>query len=148
MSSKPVIADEPAAGLTFKEKSLWVTLVSTVVLYGYYFVRALQIGDGDPGAAGGLFLAVVIVFTAIHVVINAALAIHRRPERSDERDRAVARKAAAFGYYVMMTGLWGTLGVAVLRLGAFWFVHAGLFTIVTAEIVRCAAQLAYYRRGA
>jgi hypothetical protein len=48
----------------------------------------------------------------------------------------------------MMTGVWCTLGVAALQLGAFWFVHAGLFTIIAAEIVRCAAQLAYYRRGA
>ena len=148
MSNEPVIAAEPAPGLTFKEKTLWVTLVSTVVLYGYYFVRALQIGEDHPGGVGALFVGVVIVFAALHAVVSAALALHQRPERTDERDRRVAQRAARIAYYVMMTGLWTALSVAAMTRSTFWFIHAGLLTIVISEIVHCAAQLVYYRRGA
>jgi hypothetical protein len=147
MSNKPDIADEPDAGLSFKEKSLWVTVVSTVVIYAYYFWRVIEIGDGDPGAVAGLFVGIVIAMTVLHVVTHAAMAIYRRPEHTDERDRRIAVIGARNAYYVLMTGVWGALGVTVLQLGAFWFAHAGLLAVVLAELTRCGSQLIHYRRG-
>ncbi len=147
MSSKHVIADEPGAGLTFKEKSLWVTLVSTVVIYAYYFWRAIELGEGEPGRVGGLFVGAVVLMILLQVVVTAALALHRRPEQTDERDRRIAQAGARNAYYVLMTGVWGALGVAALALGTFWLVHAALLAVVLGEITRCASQLVYYRRG-
>lgn len=147
MSGKHVIADEPGAGLTFKEKSLWGTLVSTVVIYAYYFWRALELGDGEPGRVGGLFVGAVVALIVVQVVVTAALALHRRPEQTDERDRRIAQAGARNAYYVLMTGVWGALGVAALALGTFWFAHAALLAVVLGEVTRCASQLVYYRRG-
>lgn len=147
MSNKPVMAEESEAGLTFKEKSLWVTLVSTVVIFGYYFVRARQLDD-VPGVAGVLFAGLVIVFAVLHAVVHAALALHKQPERTDERDRWVSAKASRISYIVLMTGVWGALGVAAMQLGTYWVAHAALLAIMLGEVSNCAAQLVYYRRGA
>ena len=141
------MADESRAGLSFKEKSLWVTLVSTIAIFGYYFARALQLDD-VPAVAGVLFAGVVIVFAALHAVVHAALALHRRPERTDERDRLVSAKASQISYVVLMTGVWGALGVAAMQLGTYWVAHAALLAIMLGEVSNCAAQLIYYRRGA
>ena len=82
--------------MTFREKTLWSSLVSTVVLYAYYFWRVLQIGDGDPGRVGGLFLQIVVVMIVLQIVITAAMAIHRRPEKPDERDRRISMLATRY----------------------------------------------------
>jgi hypothetical protein len=144
MSNKVDIADEP--GMTFREKSLWTTLVSIVVLYAYYFWQVLR--DSDPVRIGALFLQIVIAMIAVQIVVTAALAIHRRPEKPDERDRQIAMRATRYAYYVLMTGVWGALGAGAMSLGTFWVAHAALLAIVLAEVTRCAAQLVHYRREA
>ncbi len=133
--------------MTFREKSLWVTLVSTVVVYTYYFWRVIQIGDGDPGHLGRLFLGVAIVMIVTQAVIHAALAIHRRPEARDERDRSIALVSTRNSYYVLTTGVWAALTVCAMSVATFWIAHVALLAIVVAEITRCATQLVYYRRG-
>jgi hypothetical protein len=146
MSNVSDIADEPGAGLTFKEKSLWVTLIATSAIYGAYFWHVLS-SDAGPGRAGAWFASTVVAMIAVHLISHAALALHRRPERSDERDRQIARIGARNAYYVLMSSTWGALGVAATALGTFWCVQAVLAAIVIAELTRCASQLVYYRRG-
>jgi hypothetical protein len=146
MSMKPVIEESPP-GLSFREKSLWISLLSTVAVYVYYFWRALAVGDRDPARAGMLFAMVVVLLIAVQVVGHVALAVHRRPEREDERDRRIATLAARNGYYVLMTGVWFGLGVAALSLGTFWYAHALLLAVVVAEVVKSGSQLVYHRRG-
>lgn len=130
---------------TFREKSLWVSLVATLAIYAYYFVRVLQLGDHDPGRVAGLFLGAVAVMIVVQVVINAALAIHRKPERADERDRQFSLVASRISYYVLMTGVWAALTVGALQLGTFWVIHAGLAAIVLGEVTRCGVQVYLYR---
>lgn len=148
MSNKLAMVDEPGPGLTFREKSLWVQIASTVVIYAYYFWRAVAIGETDPGQVGVLFGVVVVVMVAVQAVVHAALVRHRRPEVADERDRRIAVKAARNAYYVLMTGVWGALGLIALTAKPFWVAHAALLAIIVAELVRFASQLVYYRRGA
>jgi hypothetical protein len=145
MSNEPDIA-EPAPGLTFKEKTLWVTLISTLVLYAYYFWRVVDFHE-NPWEAGDLFFAVILIYGAIHVVVLGALAAYKRPEKKDQRDREIAQKGARNAYFVLQAGVWGALGVAALSFGAFWFIHAALLAVVIAEVVYNASQLVYYRRG-
>ena len=142
------MAGEPPLRLTFREKSLWVTLVSMIGLYTYYFVRVLQIGEGDAGQVAGLFIGTVIVMVISQAIIHAAMAIHRRPEKPDERDARIAMMSTRVAYYVLMAGVWAALSVCAMPpVGRFWVAHAGLLAIVVAEITRCATQLILYRRG-
>lgn len=142
MSSK-----EDTPGLAFQEKSLWISTVANVVIYAVYFARALAIGDSDPARVGALFGQAVILLVVVMVAGNVILAVHRRPERADERDRRIAVLAARNAYYVLATGAWLALCVTALSLGAFWAAHAVLFALVVAEVTKSASQLVYYRRG-
>lgn len=137
------MADAP--GLSFREKSLWLTLASIVVIYAYYFVRVLQLGASP--VVGVLFAKTVIAMIVVMSVSHAVLAIRQQPERADERDREIAKKATQIAYYVLMTGVWCALGVAAMAAGTFWFAHAVLLAVVLGEITGYAAQLVFYRRG-
>jgi hypothetical protein len=143
MSNK--VDDEP--GASFHEKSLWITLGAIVLVYAFYFWRALAIGDSDPGRVGALFGEVVVVLIAIMSVSHAVLAIRHRPEPTDERDRRVATLAARNAYYVLTSSGFCALGVAALSVGTFWYAHALLLALVLGEITKTASQLVYYRRG-
>jgi hypothetical protein len=145
MSIKQDIA-EPGPPLSFQEKSLWVTLLSTLVIYGGYFLRALTAG-GDREQVGTLFVTVVGLLVFVQLAAHVVLAAHKRPEGKDERDRQIGLVAQRNAYYVLMTGIWLGLGVASMSLGRFWYAHALLFAVVIAEVTRCGSQLVYYRRG-
>jgi uncharacterized membrane protein len=149
MSRTPSTTDD-SPGLSFQEKSLWLTLAANILVYAYYFWRVLAIGDDDPARLGALFGAIVVLLVVLLVAGHVALAIHARPARADqkdERDRRIALHGTRIGYYVLTTGVGATLGVASMSLGTFWTAHAALLSLVLAEISKCAAQLVYYRRG-
>jgi len=130
---------------TFREKSLWVSLLATLAIYAHYFIRVLQLGEGEPGRVAGLFIGTVIAMIVVQVVVTAALALHKKPERADERDRQFSLVASRISYYVLMAGVWGALTVGALQLGAFWVIHAGLAAIVLGEVTRCGVQVYLYR---
>lgn len=142
MSSK-----EDTPGSSFQEKSLWVSTVANLAIYAVYFARAIAIGDRDPARVGALFGEAVVLLVVVMVVSHAVLAIHRRPERRDERDRRIAVLAARNAYYVLATGAWAALCVIAMSLGAFWAAHAVLLALVVAEVTKGVSQLVYYRRG-
>ncbi len=138
---------EPRAPLTFREKSLWVVVLSTSVVYAFYFWRAVSIGSAEPWRVGGLFVEAVILLVALQIAGQIAIALRSHPERDDERDRLIATAATRNAYWVLVAGAWLVIGVAVLSLGTFWAVHAMLLAIVLAELTRWASQLFYYRHG-
>ena len=137
--------DIEESGLSFREKSLWITFVATLVVYAYYFWRVLSIGD-EPARVAALFLQVVFALVVVIVAGNIAISVRHRPESSDERDQAYALRAARIGYYVLATGAFCALAVAAAG-KTFWTAHAILAALVLAELVKDGSQLFYYRRG-
>jgi len=150
MSNKADTADE-GAGLSFQEKSLWLSLFANLAVYAYYFWRALALGRDNPDAVGALFATTTILLIVILIVGNAALALHARPSRAeqqkDERDRRIALYGARNAYYVLASCGFGALVVTAMSLGTFWTAHALLAGLVLAEITKSGSQLVYYRRG-
>ena len=138
---------EGRPGLTFHEKSLWISLLATIVLFSYYFWRAFSIGSAGAGHVGVLFVEVVILAIVIQIVCHIAVAIYKRPERTDERDRRIALAATRNSYYVLAVGAWCVLGVAVMSFGTYWIANALLLALVVADLSRLGSELAYYRRG-
>ena len=145
MSNKPDISVEAPPPLSFREKSLWVMLCSIVAVYAYYFWHVITRGEDG---AGVLFVGTVIAMAVIQSVAAIAMAIHRRPEKSDERDKHIALIATRISYYVLQTGVWVALATCVLPVSKFWVAHVGLGAVVLAELTSCVVQLVHYRRGA
>ena len=135
-----------------KEKSAWLALVAMLVAYVPFFAFAAVSPPGPPP-----YLRVLAALAAVSVLRLLILGVGhlifrlRSPQDArapaDERDRAIARKAASAAYYLLMA--------ATLAVGCFmpfytagWdIVRATLLAVVAIEIVRCALIVVGYRRG-
>ena len=158
--------------LSFPEKVIWVNLITTVLLMGYYLITVIT-QNLDGGAAAWLYLKVVFWVIVIEIVVISILAAREKRQKGDERDKIIETRGYKWGYFVMLTGLiaalWQTAvraigdslvdhpemseGVAqfLVKLSEhsspFLIIHIMLITLVLAEITKASAQLFYYRRG-
>lgn len=139
--------------MAFREKIAWLTLATMLVAYIVYF------GFVGPAVGFGERRMLDIVWSfgpvaaahGIAVIAGAILiAVSARKEaeaRADERDRAIARRGATIGYYVLILGMIVVGGIMPFSEPPWKIVNAALLAIVLAEIVNNAVVLLSYRRG-
>lgn len=158
--------------LSYREKVLWVNLITTVVFLGYYFLSVLT-HDLSAEQAIWLYLKVVFWIVIIEVVVLTILASLSRPEKPDERDRTIEARAYKIGYIIAMAGL----GIAIWQVSVnalaekvqelpdsgealanlvsvftqtatpYITINIILVILAIAEIAKAGTQLYYYRRG-
>ena len=146
-------------GFSFKEKSVLISLLAVLVVYGAYFFNLVS-GQGDATLQAMLheMIGIVVALVFIHIVFYSVISLDDQPEEDDERDRAVARRAAMFGYNVLfvvvlltylrvlITGAWSEEDPDV-TVSLFETANLLLAGLVGSEAVYYAAQLFFYRRG-
>lgn len=139
--------------MAFREKSAWLTLVTMVVAYTIYFTMiGLAARGGEPHLLDIIWIFGPIAATQGLAVIAGSifLALQSRGEArapADERDRAIARRAANIAYYVLLVGMILVGVVMPFTDTPFRTVNAALLAIVLAEATRYAFVLLSYRRG-
>lgn len=140
--------------MAYREKLAWLELIGMVIAYGAYFVA---VGLVDPATGRMETLTYVALFgaaTAIRLLILGSGWLALRAQmgsearaKPDERDRAIARRGASIGYYVLL-GLMLWVGVVLPLTDTGWAVaNSALAAIVIAEIVRDMMVVISYRRG-
>jgi hypothetical protein len=117
--------------ITYQEKSIWGSLIATLIVYGHYFA------SGSHGLIG-----TIVVLVVIQIVCQSAIALASKPEPTDERDRLIADKACRNGYFVLVTGV-----IVCMNVGINLGVNALLMALVAAEIGKSITQLYLYRQG-
>lgn len=153
--------------MTFREKTLWVSLVSTVLVWGWYFSAVLpQLVSGriTPAPTFGGFIYAVVMLTAIQVVAAIVIALWRPSEaevRADARDRDFSASAARPAYAVLSVLIVMIMlavpsiilaaprldpGAPAGMLAAIYIANAMLGALVIAHLVYAGWQLARYRR--
>lgn len=135
--------------LSFHQKSLWLMLISLVLVFGAYFATALPARgmnvEPENVLAFGLAVAVLVVAQIVgHIMIAI---VDRRPE-TDERDRAIGLKGMRNASYALSTVVFFALCTAVLVEGNFAFTHVLLGGWVLAQLIEIGSQLVLYRLGA
>jgi uncharacterized membrane protein len=139
--------------VTFREATIWIHLIATVLAFGTYFTQVGRLfarGAADPAAISGLFIVAVIVLAVIEALTHTLLYLAARRSDAppaDERDRTIALHASRNGYLVLIIGVW-------IVLGTWWLpwsdpllaVNLLLLAFVLAEAVRFGSQLVGYRR--
>jgi uncharacterized membrane protein len=90
--------------MSFREKHLWISIVTTVAIWGFYYWRLIEaIGAGgltDPRFAfltGGLFIGCLVVVSVVEIILTLlATATTRKAEREarDERELLASLKAS------------------------------------------------------
>ena len=99
--------------MPFKEKIAWISVVTTILVWGTYFAFVV-IGMAHGQSLGrenliGFFAATVIQIGLVVVasIVTAVTAPQDASAGSDERDKAIARGSSATAYPVLLVGVVG-----------------------------------------
>lgn len=136
--------------MSFREKSAWISLLSILAVYAFYF--GVMVSPGAHSAVGhfGSLLATVIALVIVQVVLTTAAAVFAPKEASaprDERDRLIELRATQFAYAGLATGIACACCFGALDPPIVFDTNALLFVLVTAELMRSACQIVQYRRS-
>jgi len=137
--------------MSFREKSAWISMLSMLAIYGFYFWSVIHAGAQAGGFHFGGLLETIIALVVVQIVLTVAAAIFTPKEAKaprDEREKLIELRAMRVAY----SGLATSVALACF-FGAFdppilFNTNALLFMLVTAEILRSACQIVQYRRSA
>ncbi len=138
--------------MSFREKSTWVLLAATVIVYGWYFATTLgeALGSATPPVVDNVRLfGAVVVMVVLSIVAHIVIAIlsPKEADAADERDRLIELRGDQRGGFLMTVALFSTMGLAMTDASVFWIAHAALAGLVVSEIVKAVFKLIDYRRG-
>jgi hypothetical protein len=137
--------------MPFKEKIAWISVTTTILVWGAFFGFALSTRWHLPGpvyfAAFGGAMVVQAILATVASIAAAVLAPKDASAGGDERDRRIAHRSYAFAYPVLLVLIVCAAGSVHLGVHAIGIAYEIMGAIVLAEIVHYGAQIAGYRRG-
>ena len=137
--------------LSYREKSLYASLVAELVVYGPYFFLHRQ---NSVNKVAGMIVSIIV----LQIILQSIIAAVTRNRTTDERDRLIELRGYRAGYLMlvslMVLGL-GLLWVHAIQGGfpiqkpwvALHFLNVFFCMVVIADITKTAAQIVSYRRG-
>ncbi|WP_158768515.1 hypothetical protein [Paraglaciecola sp. L1A13] len=154
--------------MSFKEKSIWVSLVTTVFIFSYYFISLQSLADlpvnETKQIAGELLLKAIIMMIIVEIIFHIIIAIFNpddAQQKADERDKLYQLKANSIGYSFLILGVMISLGhillneflaptdtSEVIQVFPLLTAHILLFSFIISELARFTSQLFFYRKGA
>lgn len=135
---------------SFEEKSVWIQLISMVVVLGSYLVKAagmLSEGITDIMAYLPLFLAAVFLLVTVLVAGHIVAAIAGGPEESDERDRLIGWRAESRSSWILSVGVLAALVGLIRSVDNVLIAHLLLVSMLLTDVAKYVFQIIYYRRG-
>ena len=137
--------------MSFRERTAWISVLSILAIYGYYFWSHIHLGPQPGGVYVDGLLETIIALVIVQTALTVAAAIFTPKEAKaprDEREQLIALRAMRVAY----SGLATSVALACF-FGAFdppivFNTNALLFVLVTAEILRNGCKIIQYRRGA
>ena len=148
--------------MSFREKTAWASLLTTVAIWGPYFfdvIRLLKLHKLTAGNILGMFIGAVFLQVVIQIVIAIVMALWSKEEPKDERDVIIEAKASknayfVLGFFTMFAICWIFVCalIAGTEIAGQWTTPLMIsqmvfFCFVMAETTRFASQIVSYRRG-
>jgi len=148
--------------MCFREKSAWVSLISTLAVFAPYFRFVFSKAANNEltrGAVIGAFIGAVVLQTVIQITVHIGIAIASKRDREDERDAAIDAAAQRNAYVVLgcltVVAAFGltTMSATSARSGApeppspVLIAQILYLCFVVSELTRFATQVARYRLG-
>ena len=139
--------------MPFREKSAWITLISTLLCAGLYF-GAIATGRIERFSMSAFHYALfcIILLIVLQVVLHFLAAfMSPRDARAplDEREQIFEIRARSVGYYVLMTWMFGLIFAVhfpvVRKIDVVFICMLGM---VVATIAVAVTQIIQFRRGA
>ncbi len=153
--------------MSFKEKSAWISLLTTIAIFGYYFFNIWGL-SGVPEVeareqAKDLLAYVIILTIIVETVFHSMLAAtnHKAAKLgADERDKLLEYKSNNIGYTILAVGVVIVIGRMVfLEFNTgftdyesslqipFLTIHMLILVFILSEVGRFGALVFHYRRG-
>ncbi|MCH9680027.1 MAG: hypothetical protein K0V04_01235 [Deltaproteobacteria bacterium] len=135
---------------SFEHKSVWITLVSLIVVLVAYSIPAgylLASGITIMAPYVGLFIAAVVLQIVIMIFGHIAAALVSRPEEADERDRLIEWRSEHYSSWVLGAGVFMAMMLLATPIAKVWPTHLLLVSMFLAEILKATLRLVSYRRG-
>jgi dipeptide/tripeptide permease len=140
-----------AIGLSYREKSLYASLVAELLVYGPYFFLHQQ---NSVNKVAGMIISIIV----LQIILQSVIAAVSRHRLTDERDRLIELRGYRAGYLtitsLMVVGLgmlWFHATVGNLRMDSrmmgLHFLSVFFGMLVVADITKTAAQIVAYRRA-
>jgi hypothetical protein len=140
-----------AISLSYREKSLYASLATELLVYGPYFFLHQR---NSVNKVAGMIIAIIV----LQIILQSIIAAFTRNRITDERDRLIELRGYRAGYLTIVS-------LMVLGLGMLWF-HAtvghhqlenrmvGLHflsvffgMLVIADITKTATEILSYRKA-
>jgi hypothetical protein len=137
--------------MPFREKSAWISILSMAAIYGFYFWSVIQAAPHLAGFHFGGLVGTVVALVIVQIVLTIAVAIfspHDAQAPRDEREKLIELRATRVAYAALASGVVLAVFFGGLNPPIVFNPNALLFILVCAEILRSAAQIFQYRRGA
>lgn len=137
--------------LSYREKTLYASLVAELVVYGPYFFLHQQ---NSVNTVAGMIAAIIV----LQIILQSVIAALTRNRVTDERDRLIELRGYRAGYLtlasLMVIGLgmlwfhatFGHLQLDSRRIGLH-FLNVFFGMLVIADITKTAAQVMGYRKA-
>jgi hypothetical protein len=139
------------SGLSYREKSLYASLLAELVVYGPYFFLHRQ---NSVNTVAGMIVAIIV----LQVILQSVIAALTRNRVTDERDRLIELRGYRAGYFTLASLM--VLGLALLwfhatvghlqldsRMVGLHFLSVFFGMLVISDITKTAAQLVAYRKA-
>lgn len=149
--------------MTYRENSVTVSLVSYVLILGYYVVNWLSMYQAEGLNSAVIFKLWAIVIVAgivlnivgnilTSIVLSIVHAIKTQSDKEprfveDERDKLIGLKGSKAAYIAFSIGVFLAMLAFVFGQPALVMFSLIIFFSITAEIISDVLQLRYYRRG-
>lgn len=135
--------------LSFQEKTLWLMFASLLTVFAYYFGTVLPSDAVNVAPQQiAVFVFAIVVLVIMQIAGHIVMAIVDRRTETDERDRLIRLTGTRNAGYVLATGVFLALCLALISEGNFVFTHVLLGFWVLAQLVEIGSQLLLHRRGA
>ena len=144
--------------MSYREKSTWVLLVSTLLVFIPYFVW-FMFDLNRSIATFGVSFSITIVLSGILNIGGHVFLLWRNPEeRQDERDFQIEYRSLKAAYFTHGISMFLSIGwILAIAIAQSYpdspfrrpvvICHVFMFCFILAEIVRYARSVALYRRG-
>jgi hypothetical protein len=147
--------------MSFEEKSTWTTGLIQLAVGIWYIAQivgkasAIPVSEIDYRGELAILVIAVVVITVAATIVVAVFSAGRAAmtgdkidvDRTDERDKSIARFAGNIGGLVLAVGMVPALGLAVFEFDHFWITHAILASLFASETITAALKIVAYRRG-
>ncbi len=147
--------------MSYQEKKNIVSLVSTILIFGFYCLyvfQRYQEGSMDTtetfkfwGAAILILIPVTIVakiiIDIVFNIINRIATKEKEPSFSDELDKLIELKATRISHYVFVLGFLLAMGSLVMEMQPSTMFIILIFSGFVSEVVGVITTLYCYRRG-